>query len=243
MTSVQCVQQELEAEAIHILTRAAQAATREGSLQDFAGFVARVLASTAANVGGLQRLHPGPPETPAARQVYALLCGTVGDDLGEWLPHRTQPVIISLNVAQVVEGGLHPDLLGLAAAIDRVAERCTRGEGPSTLVAGQAAIDAVVAWYRDEYRSYADRFVVAAEAAGMERGLRVGVHVTADTNPFSAWSSKTALTNPRDGSADQVAYTLWELAHDATRPPHVALAGAPTADASPRSKGSDHGST
>ena len=50
--------------------------------------------------------------------------------------------------------------------------------------------------HRGEFRGYADRFVVAAEATGIERGLRVGVHVTADKNPFIAWCSERALTNP-----------------------------------------------
>ncbi|HEY5981576.1 MAG TPA: hypothetical protein VIT41_18275 [Microlunatus sp.] len=96
----------------------------------------------------------------------------------------------------------------------------------TALHAQTAGISAIAARYHDEYRSHADRFAAAA----VEHGLRAGVQVTADTNPSSAWRSQTAVTNPRDGAGDQVAYALWNLAHDAVPPPHVSLADAPASD-------------
>ena len=210
--------QELEADTIQILTRAAHETSRATDGQNFVAFLSRVLSSTAANVGGPQALQAGPGDTSAAGHLHALLRGTDGNDLDTWLLHRTQPVHITLNVAELVEGSHHPELLSLAAVIEQILNRALK-DGIDTTDAQK--VERITARYRDEYRSYAERFTLAAQAAGVQHGLRTGVHVAADTNPSSDWRSQTALTNPREGSGDQAAYALWRLARDAICPPNV----------------------
>jgi len=228
---------ELEADTIQILTRAAHKTSRASDGHNFLTFLSRVLTSTVANVGGPQALHAGPGDTSAASHLHALLRGTDENDLDPWLPHRTQPVLITLNVAEIVEGG-HPELLDLAAAIDKIVNQALR-EGAAETAAEQA-IEVITARYRDEYRSYAERFTLAAQATGIRHGLRAGVHVATDTDPSSHWRSQTALSNPREGSGDHAAYALWKLAYEAVPLPHVALTDlAPTPCAA--NKTADHG--
>jgi hypothetical protein len=101
--------QELRAEAVSVLTRAAQRSLSDTASLDFAGFLAEVLAATAANVDGPDLLLAARPGSWEASHVDALLRGTMGDDRDDWLTLRTQPLAITLNVAELIEGGdLHP---------------------------------------------------------------------------------------------------------------------------------------
>jgi hypothetical protein len=153
MTETRPSRPELQAEAIRVLTRAAHHFTVSLDGLDFAGFLAQVLASTAANVGGPDRLLASRPGSCEAGQVDALLRGTIGEDPDDWLPLRTQPLAIALNVAELVESGdLHPGLLGLPAAVNEVGVRYEPAVEDEALDAWDTEIDALTNHYVGKYR-------------------------------------------------------------------------------------------
>src|SRR5690349_18413090 len=108
----------LIAEAVEVLTFAVRQTRQNGTACDFADFLAPVLAVTAANVGGPEELLAGRPGSWEASHLEALLLGTLGDDAASWWHYRTDPLVVRLNVAELMEGGdLHPGLLGLDDAL------------------------------------------------------------------------------------------------------------------------------
>ena len=69
---------------------------------DWAEFVTRALAGAAANIGGVETVLAGRGGSWEADLVRQLLHGTVGPD-EEWLlEHRTEPVTVDLNVADIL---------------------------------------------------------------------------------------------------------------------------------------------
>ncbi|HET9873202.1 MAG TPA: hypothetical protein VFP89_11500 [Propionibacteriaceae bacterium] len=222
MTTVRS-HQELRTEAVNVLTRAAQRSMSHTAPLDFAGFLAEVLAATAANVGGPDLLLAARPGSWEASHVDALLRGTMGDDPNNWLPLRTEPLAISLNVAELIESGdMHPGLLGLDAAADKVSARYESAVEDQTLDAWDAEIDALTNRYADEYRRYADRFTVAARAAARIRGLSVDIVVTVDADPASAWRRESKVTNP-SALTDGLELAIWLQAHDCVTLPNVEI--------------------
>jgi len=220
--------QELRAEAISVLTRAAQRSLSLTASLDFAGFLAQVLAATAANVGGPDLLLAARPGSWEPSHVDALLRGTMGDDPDDWLPLRTEPLAISLNVAELVEGGdLHPGLLGLDAAVDEVGARYELAVEDEALDAWDTEVDALTNRYVEEYRRYADRFTAAARAAARIRGLSVDVVVTVDADPVSAWWRESTVTNPSAPTDAELELAIWFQAHDCVALPNVEIHSVP----------------
>jgi hypothetical protein len=224
MMTVTAGTQELRAEAVSVLTRAAQRSLSDTASLDFAGLLAEVLAATALNVGGPDRLLAAGPGSWEASHVDALLRGTMGDDPDDWLPLRTEPLAITLNVAELVEAGdLHPGLLGLAAAVDEVGARYESAGEDEAFDAGDTEIDALTSRYVEEYQRYADRFTAAARAAARIRGLSVDVVVTVDADPASAWWSESAVTNASALTDDELELAIWLQAHDCVTLPNVEI--------------------
>lgn len=220
--------QELRAEAVNVLTRAAQRPLSDTASLDFAGFLAEVLAATAANVGGPDLLLAARPGSWEASHVDALLRGTMGDDPDDWLPLRTEPLAITLNVAELVEtGDLHPGLLGLDAAVDEVGARYESAVEDEALEAWDIEIDALTNRYVEEYRRYADRFTAAARAAARIRGLSVDVVVRVDADPVSAWWRECTITNPSALNDDELELAIWFQAHDCVTLPNVEIQSVP----------------
>lgn len=225
MTDIQPERGSLQTEAIAVLTRAAQQTTDSPSGLDFADFIARVLAATAANVGGPDRLLSARPGSWEASLIEALLRGTVGEEPSDWHRCRTEPLIVPLNVAELVEDGdLHPGLLGLDDVVEaldlRYLEAGTR-EDDATLDAWAAEVDALSEHYETEYRAYADRFAIAAQTLGTAMTPPVEVRVVADTRPTPRWWDNTAAANPTQHDSDPLALALWHLAHDTVALPNV----------------------
>lgn len=205
---------------VRILTNAAQRRDSEVGHHDFAGFLARVLASTAANVGGPDQLLTGRSGSWEAGPVRSLLLGTMGDEPGAWIRYRTEPIIVPLNVAELIEDGQLPGLLGLECALDA---RDERHQGPADDDdAYEAEIDEISDRYAEGYRRYGARFTeaVAAAAAGIN-GLTVAVSVDVDADPLSAWWADDATTNPDPFDNDPVVVELWEAARHVVALPNV----------------------
>ncbi len=65
---------------------------------DWAEFVTLALAGAAANIGGIETVLAGRPGSWEADAVRRLLTATVGHDEQQLLTHRTNPVVVSINV-------------------------------------------------------------------------------------------------------------------------------------------------
>ena len=94
-----------------------------GEPEDFAGFLAEVLAAVAANVGATWRVTAGRPGSWEADLVHQLIAGTVGYDDEYLMAHRTEPVRVPLNVAQLVDDDgpfADPPVLPLDQALDAI---------------------------------------------------------------------------------------------------------------------------
>jgi len=215
----------LQAEAIRALTAAARRTCDDGSPRDFAGFLADTLAATAANVGGTERLLAGRPGSWEAALVHSLVFGTVGDDPSDLLRARTEPVVVTLNVAEMLEGlDQHPGLL----TVDEAMEVCEQRLLDDGVFADddpelEEAITAVEDRYAREFAAYAERFAAAVQAAAAEiGGPTLRTVVEADADPRSDWWSEDARLNvPASGSDDDLAHDLWHAAHDVVTLPNV----------------------
>lgn len=167
--------------------------------------------------------HSQPHEPPRRRYLDGLVRGTMGDLPEDWTWSRPQPILVRLNVAQLVEDELHhPGLMGLDEAIESLGRRYESANGEQDLDAWDGEIDSVTDRYVSEYRRYAERFADAARiVAGDIPGLSADVHVAADTDPNSTWWSATATNNPTAAESDPLAVEIWRAAHDRVPLPNV----------------------
>ena len=232
---------DLHVEAVRVISAAARRTHEDGSPGDFAEFLANVLAATAANLGGSERLLLGRPRSWEASLVRSLVVGTLGDDGTDLLRVRTEPLVVTLNVAETLEDlDLHPGLLTVAEAMNACEEQHQDDDPESFDVDEEMA--AIEARYVAEFAFYAERFASAVQtaAAGIEE-LAVPVTVEVDADPWSSWWSREAKVNPRPCDEDAVTLELWEAAHDVVGLPNVDIhpVGPRTAAASDRSSPSE----
>ena len=172
----------LRAQAIEALTAAVRLARPAvngvgGDPEDFAGFLAEVLASVAANVGSTWLVTAGRPGSWEAALVDQLLHGTVGDDPADLIRYRTEPVRVPLHVDLLVDdyGAEHdPPIVPIEYALDHVWPAWTaHGRDDLTTdeeidAAWQAIQDDeadVRARYRAAYTAYAQAFTAAVHEA------------------------------------------------------------------------------
>jgi hypothetical protein len=69
---------------------------------DWAEFVSLALAGAAANIGGIEAILAGRPGSWEADHVRDLLAATVGHDEQYLLEHRTEPVVVTLFVDEIL---------------------------------------------------------------------------------------------------------------------------------------------
>lgn len=216
---------DLNAEAIRVLTAAARRTCVDGSPRDFAEFLANVVAATAANVGGAERLLAGRSGSWEASLVRSLVDGTVGDDPNDLLRLRTEPVVVTLNVAEILEGlDLHTGLLTVDEAIYACEERFQEDGRPvDDDPELEEAITAIEGRYAAEFAAYAERFTAAVVDATAEiGGPAPRVLVEADTDPQSSWWSEDATVNtPALIDPEDLAHEVWHAAHDLVALPNV----------------------
>lgn len=203
--------------ATRTLTEAARMRHPQHGQLDFADFVASALAATAANVGGVGQVLAGRAGSWEADLVGSLINGTVPDEPDELARHRTEPVVVPLNVAELVEGRHQGTGLddALAAVTERHAEPVEDDEESTD--AYEAEVTATEARYAAAYARYAEQFAQAVQAeAATIPGLQVPVTVEADTNPTSEWWAETTLRNPvlygDEFVTDPLVWRLWEHA-------------------------------
>jgi hypothetical protein len=177
---------DLYTETVAALTRAALERNLDGSPGDFSDFLAHALAATAANVGGPDRLIAGRPGSWESACVDSLVRGTMGDLPDDWTWFRTQSIVIRLNVAELIEDGLHhPGLMGLDEALENLGKRYESASSEQDLDAWDSDIDAVTDRYTTEYRRYADSFALAARNIASDiSGL--SADVTSKPTPIQA---------------------------------------------------------
>lgn len=215
--------------AVDTLTRAARSSRTLAGGQvepvDFAGFLASALGAVAGNLGDVDLVTAGRPGSWESDLVDQLVRGTVGFGQELLLAHRTDPLVVPLNVAELVE-----DTGCLPSFFDAEAEL------PFSLELDEHTQD--TAWerlrsrYLDAYDAYATKFTEAVHAHaltleglavpaadGGEPSLRVPVEVKVETEPDRSWG---AVENPSEWAGDPIVWQLWQHA--------VETAGFPTLD-------------
>ena len=221
----------LWAEAVTVLTQAIRLTCLRGDgtvePADFADFLVTALVSAAANVGSVERVVAGRPGSWEAGLVRDLLRGVVGyeDEAQTLVGHRTEPVVVPLNVAQLVEdSGCLPTLLealdGIGWPGDGTREH-SFGEGATAdeLAVLEAATAALFERYRASYDAYAQVFAdaVRLEEDGIE-GLRVEIMVVIETDPEGA---DAEVQNPSEWDSDPLVWRLWSSARERAGTPQL----------------------
>lgn len=222
MTAAGGNETDLYADTITMLIRAVTTRDATGATRDFADFLAHALAATAANVGGPDQLLAGRPGSWESSCVDGLVRGTMGSQPEDWSWFRTQPIVIPLNVAELIEDELHhPGLMGLGEALENFDRHFQTLDTDTAVDAWDHGIDTITARYTEQYRLYAERFTTAARQLGDQiPGLTAEVYVEADTDPNSHWWSGSTVNNPHD-TGDHLAQQLWHAAHASTPLPNV----------------------
>ena len=213
-------------DAIKIMTDAARRRRPDGQQSDFADFVAHVLAATAANMGGPESLLAGRPGSWEAACVRRLIEGLMGTDTHYGQGFRTEPIKVTLNVAELIEAsGLHPGLLALdeaVSALDIAYSQTSDGGTPTAAARLEQQLDQLDSRYRMEYHTYADRFADAVRALAITMDLETVIDVVVDAHPQSLWWDDTAINN-HEPCSDPIVDELWERGHDAVSLPNVDL--------------------
>jgi hypothetical protein len=200
---------------------------------DFADFLASALGAVAGNVGSGERITAGRPGSWESDLVAQLVTGTVGDDGAALATYRTEPVVVRLNVAQLViearedarEQERDGMLVDLADAIDALPDPWGDGREPTEEEESDwAAAEAHLRRrYTEAYEAYAQRFAAAvAEAAEGIEGLSVPVEVKAETDPEASWGHDQETTNPQEWAEDdELACRLWAAARQRAGVPRL----------------------
>ena len=223
------------------LTAAVQLDHPQHGPVDFSDFLASALGAVAANIGSAYLITAGRAGSWESDALGQLVAGTVGYDADavELAPRRTLPVLVPLNVAQLVNeayqdatveqrGAMLPDLDDAAQVIYRAAEEWSSqhpepGEGAPAAVREayekaadaqgeqeQAAEETLRARYAATFQAYAEAFTAAVlDSARAIDGLTVAVEVKAETNPEATWWDPTDTLNPTEDDASDA--LAWHL--------------------------------
>lgn len=207
----------------HLLTRVARHTLAEGHCTDFAEVITRSMAAAAANVGGPDIFLSGRPGSWESSSVACLLGGAMGQDSSHWASLRTEPLVIPLNVAERVEdSALHPGLVGLTDARDRLDDRSSDAVDDDPR-AGDYDFELadLERRYSLTFATYAARFRCAVSAVVEELGLDA-VDTAVDADPEVAWWCTESIRNPAPLN-DPLVTKIWERAHAVVPLPNVDL--------------------
>ena len=168
------------------------------------------------------QLVAGRPGSWESSHVDGLVRGTMGSRPDDWSWFRTQPIVIPLNVAELIEDERHhPGLMGLGEALENFDRHFDTLTNDTVVDAWDHGIETITARYTAEYRLYAERFTATVRHLGNQvPGLTADVYVEADADPNSHWWSGSTINNP-EGTSDQLAQQLWLAAHYATPLPNI----------------------
>jgi hypothetical protein len=215
------------ADAVRVLTEAARRTItwrdqggREYQLQaDFAEFVTHAVAGAAANMGSIEAVLAGRPESWEANYVRRMLHSTVGYHEQYLHEHRTEPLIVRVHVDDILND------LGFSTLYDEAHKEISRREDAIRARHGsydkdQAALDeldrlhdALDASRARDYAAYGDAFRASVEASSEELfpDLPVPVEVIVELD----WQDDLGPTYEWDGPA----WRLWETARQNTMLP------------------------
>lgn len=242
--------QQLWDTTVATLTAAVQLNHPQHGPTDFADFLASALGAVAGNVGSTERITAGRPGSWESDLLAQLVNGTVGPDatLQELAQRRTSPVIVPLNVAQLVaESRMDapaPQRAAMLPELDEALQPIYRAEadeaeanpapGPDAGAATQQEYEATADQraeryqtaeddlrrrYTQAYEAYATRFTAPVlDAARAIPGLTAPVEVQADTDPEASWTDHGDTSNPNEWD-DSLAWHLWETARQRIGPP------------------------
>lgn len=228
------------------LTAAVQLDHPEHGAVDFSGFLASALGAVAANVGSAGRITAGRPGSWESDALGRLVEGTVGSDVDavQLAPLRTVPVLVPLNVAQLVTEAYQdapaerretmlPHFDDAAQVIYRAGEEWSAAHpapaedappsaweeyeaaSDAQAVQEQTAEDVLRARYYATFEAYAEAFTAAVlDEARAIEGLSVPVEVQVQTDPEATWWDPADTTNPDDYGSDALAWRLWSAARD-----------------------------
>lgn len=203
----------LRGDAITALTALARHTYTNGARLDFGDVMASILASTAANVGGIDYLLTGRPGSWEAGLVESLITGTVPEE--ELLRYRTDPIVVPLHVAELVEVQCQKG--GYAEALDRLYEAHQDDEDTTELDRREAEL---YQRFATLFRDYAASFQRSVTAVGAALSVPVEICLNADVDPTSKWWQDDAPRNPSE-YGDPIAWRLWSQAFDALGVPAV----------------------
>lgn len=227
--------------AVATLTAAVQLDHPQHGAADFPAFLASALGAVAANVGSAGRITAGRPGSWEAAALSQLVGGTVGydDDPVALAARRTLPVLVPLNVAQLVteayqDAGQEQRATMLpgpddatqalyragkewsethpAPAGDAPAEEWDAYEAAEDAQAEQEqkAEDVLRARYRATFETYARAFTAAVlDEARGIEGLSVPVEVKVQSDPEATWWSTGDTINPYDDGQGDA--LVWRL--------------------------------
>lgn len=203
----------LRGDAIRALTALARHTSTNGAQLDFADVMASILASTAANVGGIDYLLTGRCGSWEAGLVESLITGTVPEE--ELLRYRTDPIAVPLHVAELVEVQCQQG--GYAEALDRLYEEHQDDEDATELDHREAEL---YQRFATMFRDYAESFERSLTAAGAALSVPFEIGLNADVDPTSEWWREGTPCNPSE-YGDPVVWRLWSHAFDACGVPAV----------------------
>lgn len=200
-------------ELTRLLTAIARGSLLDHHVADLASILAKSLAAAAANVGGPECLS-GRPGSWEATCLRDLLLGAMGECPHQWWMLMTEPVTVSLNVAELIEDSdLHPGLIGLYEAEDRLyATLDDHFGGDQDGPEYDAALSKLHQRYADGYALYAQRFIATVHVVATDLNLPLPPRVISDDDPASAWWEDTAIRNSVDSDSGLV-NELWQRAH------------------------------
>lgn len=225
--------EELWQRAVSDLTRAAKL-TRPGPAgpepADFPEFVTTVLAAVAANVGSIPRTVEGRPGSWEANHVEHLLSAAVGWGVEDLMWHRTEPIELNLNVAELVEDtGCGPSY---DAAMQRIPMPGRTEQRNGRIMHGVGAteaewetyereLDGLFGRYASAYEEYAQRFKEAAEQTvdaipalrNRDGSQRIPLVVHTDAHPEGFYSQIVNPTEWEDG--ETMEWHFWNKAREA----------------------------
>lgn len=198
--------------------------TAEGGrhLGGFRRLLARAVSAAASNVGGPKQLISGRSGSWEASLVTQMVYSTLGYDPSSWLAVRTERLVVTLNVAELVEDpDEHPGLLGMDDALSAIDLRY-EAAGEDRSRAHEDEVQSTIARYSEQYVLYGERFTAAvgAAAVGVD-GLHVPVVMRIDADPFGVWWTEGAISNPDPCEADEFVLRLWQVAHETLPLPNV----------------------
>jgi hypothetical protein len=217
------------------LTAAVRLNHPQHGAMDFADFLAAAFGAVAANVGSAERITAGRPGSWESDLLAQLVAGTVGYETTpeELAARRTEPVVVSLNVAQLVneartdaaEEERAGMLVDVEEAVEAIPDPWADGREPTDqeVTAWTAAQDDMRRRYAEAFEAYSQRFAAAVlDAAHAIPGLTVPVEVKAITTPDATWWDAEDTRNPQEwDDGDELAGRLWSAARGRVGLPHL----------------------